>query len=290
MAQAVQITRTEMENVLRSDRGWTKVTPAKNVTLTKEDVYTWALTGTSVKVCVYSSIQASTGISRPVGGDAIRVCAVNFPNGDDEKGFGYIASKRVHRVVNWRDNLRARVDHVVGEAQKRWNETTAHKAKQKASQPAGDPAKYAPLFKLFATAGENLKYPKILLSVKGQPLQLSITGSGKYEGRMNLTDGKPFGENVWYGSIDPVTGKVFQSKSWKDEIGQILDLLTKDAANVAAAYGQKTGSCCFCRKSLTDARSVLVGYGATCAKNWGLFYPTMKAAQASAKAKLQEAS
>jgi hypothetical protein len=40
--------------------------------------------------------------------------------------------------------------------------------------------------------------------------------------------------------------------------------------NHAVAQGHATGSCCFCSRQLTDARSVAHGYGPICAENYGL--------------------
>jgi hypothetical protein len=40
--------------------------------------------------------------------------------------------------------------------------------------------------------------------------------------------------------------------------------------NHAVAQGHATGSCCFCSRQLTDARSVHHGYGPICAENYGL--------------------
>lgn len=43
-----------------------------------------------------------------------------------------------------------------------------------------------------------------------------------------------------------------------------------DPIRHAAAHGQRTSNCCFCRLQLTDGRSLAMGYGPVCASNWGL--------------------
>lgn len=43
-----------------------------------------------------------------------------------------------------------------------------------------------------------------------------------------------------------------------------------DPVRIARAHGQRTGSCCFCCRTLTDGRSVATGYGQTCARNYQL--------------------
>lgn len=49
-----------------------------------------------------------------------------------------------------------------------------------------------------------------------------------------------------------------------------LKELALNPSKCASKYGKRTGNCCFCRKKLTDPRSVFVGYGETCAQSWGL--------------------
>lgn len=48
----------------------------------------------------------------------------------------------------------------------------------------------------------------------------------------------------------------------------------------AKAFGARYGFCCVCCIELTDNRSVLAGYGKTCAKNNGWWYPTIREAKA----------
>jgi hypothetical protein len=46
--------------------------------------------------------------------------------------------------------------------------------------------------------------------------------------------------------------------------------LAQHPAETAAKNGKLTGNCCFCTSALTDKRSTEVGYGPTCAANYGL--------------------
>lgn len=50
----------------------------------------------------------------------------------------------------------------------------------------------------------------------------------------------------------------------------MLTALGADPVATVAAYGHKSGNCCFCMLPLTDERSLHAGYGPTCAKNYGL--------------------
>jgi len=124
---------------------------------------------------------------------------------------------------------------------------------------------------LFDATHGKIKYPKIRLKTEsGKKLVLSRAGNrSKYAGQIMLTDGGPFGENVYYGRIDE-GGKVFPARAMSEDVMGTIRNLSADAAKVAGAHGHETGHCCFCAKHLTDGRSVTVGYGPTCAGNFGL--------------------
>jgi len=127
---------------------------------------------------------------------------------------------------------------------------------------------------MFEFAKQSLKYPKVRLQLHdGSPVVLSVSGlKAKQPGTVNVTDGKPYGSNKWYGRVDK--SGTFQLGHHKyPEINQVIALLNnfaKDPQQAAAAHGHLSGSCCFCNKSLTDPKSVKVGYGPTCAKTFGL--------------------
>jgi hypothetical protein len=109
----------------------------------------------------------------------------------------------------------------------------------------------------------------------GSPIALSVAGAAaRCPGTVNVTDGQPYGQNVWYGRVDPVQGQWQPSKqgdaATQTAVAALLVHLSADPAAVAAAYGQLTGSCCFCGLTLTDPRSKHVGYGPICAGNRGL--------------------
>lgn len=128
---------------------------------------------------------------------------------------------------------------------------------------------------LFDKASKNLKHPHIRLQLpSGAQLSLNVAGkSSSRPGCVNLTDGKPFGRNTWYGRVNP-DGRWEPSRSISDDVGvSLMVLLTKlasDPAGVAAEHGRLTGRCCFCGGGLTDERSTALGYGPQCAKNFGL--------------------
>lgn len=124
-------------------------------------------------------------------------------------------------------------------------------------------------------AKQNLKYPKIRLqTVSGEPVVISIAGpKSKAPGSLNITDGRPYGSNKWYGRVrkDGVfePGAAAHSEAG-ERVMALLNDLAQSPEQVASAHGHMSGSCCFCNKTLTDPQSVKVGYGPTCAKVYGL--------------------
>lgn len=128
---------------------------------------------------------------------------------------------------------------------------------------------------LLRKAQDNgLKYPKLWLQfADGGDLRVSVAGSqSRTPGFLMLTDGRPFGENCFYGRISPegVLELGRDAGPRRDELVPLLSRLACEPAKVAAEYGHLTGNCCFCSKQLADERSIAVGYGKICAKKFGL--------------------
>lgn len=136
--------------------------------------------------------------------------------------------------------------------------------------PVADVGNLSGVVALFDKAGAKLKYPKITFSHNGQTFQLVRAGNrSAHAGSVNVTDGGRFGKNVWYGRINR-DGTVTSSRNWTPAVELLLRGMQEDPAGFAAAKGKQSGNCIFCRKSLTDPRSVEVGYGQTCAGHYGL--------------------
>lgn len=263
MATAVRITREEMAGTLRAERGW--VTPDLPHGI-REDVLDWKIPDSPVVLRVYTSIEKATGISRPVGGDAIRVCAIrHWPANDSWSG--YIRTKRVHRVENWQKNLIKRLKDVYDAAKERL-----------AKEPLPDPApealdKFEGVVGMLLAASDALAWPKITIKVADTTLRLSLVTKGQNLGSVNLTDGKSYEDSTWYGAIHE-DGSLFRSQKWVPELDSILDELAEDPVKAVTEHGHKSGSCVFCSKELTDPRSLSAGYGKICAGNYSLPYPS----------------
>ncbi len=137
-----------------------------------------------------------------------------------------------------------------------------------------DEVNLLPIFELFDSATENkLKYPKIRFELEGLKLVFSLAGRrAKYPGSLNISDGGPFHDNIWYGRIVREDGdaKLFPSYKMTQDVLDLIVEFADNPAELAAAYGIKTGRCCFCNKELSTDESLAVGYGPVCAKKFGL--------------------
>ena len=124
----------------------------------------------------------------------------------------------------------------------------------------------------------GLQYPKINLeTIEGLPVRLSRAGDrSRAPGVIHVTDGKPFGENQFYGSIN-LDGVWRPTRNTPPEVLGFLLAFNADPEAVATAYGLRSGNCCFCARVLTDGRSVGVGYGPICADKFGLPWGEIRA-------------
>jgi len=56
----------------------------------------------------------------------------------------------------------------------------------------------------------------------------------------------------------------------REEVKNYLDQFEADPPGFASKMGKLMGACCFCSLTLSDERSLSVGYGPICAKHWKL--------------------
>lgn len=94
-----------------------------------------------------------------------------------------------------------------------------------------------------------------------------------------------FGEtgeaSIYAGRISP-EGWWFPSGACETSINALLDEFEQDPAGYAAAYGQRTGRCCFCLIPLDDPISIGLGYGPKCARHYSLPWGKRALAKATA--------
>ena len=75
-------------------------------------------------------------------------------------------------------------------------------------------------------------------------------------------------DGVYVGKIDG--GRFMPTNRCDASVSDKLMAIAKDPMNSAKTHGYTHGNCSMCRKRLSDDRSMFVGYGQTCAKNWGM--------------------
>jgi hypothetical protein len=141
---------------------------------------------------------------------------------------------------------------------------------------------------LFNTAKSKLKNPAIVLltqDAQDREVEIKLTVAGakaRIPGSVNVTDLGKYPDNQWFGRIN-LDGTFNGTRSAPAGLNDTLLALSADPVKVATEYGRKTGNCCFCRKALKDARSTEVGYGSTCASNYGLAWGSKAAKQFAAE-------
>lgn len=129
---------------------------------------------------------------------------------------------------------------------------------------------YIKTIDIMQLANEKIQYPRIHLH-NGYVLNRA-GANAKYPGSINVTDGKPYGRNQWFGRISTQGTLTMPNYMQKhgEELQYELDKFQLDPAKYAECYGKATANCMFCHKELTAQQSVAVGYGPTCAANYGL--------------------
>jgi hypothetical protein len=109
-ARYVTITEAEFDCIFKPERNWAKEYSGN----ANEVVYTKRLlTKPDILVKIYSSIHKNNGLSRGVGQDAIRICAVNT-----KTDRGVMKTRRINRVPGWEVRVVERVTEV-------WNHLVA---------------------------------------------------------------------------------------------------------------------------------------------------------------------
>lgn len=125
------------------------------------------------------------------------------------------------------------------------------------------------LIGLFEKAGSRLKNPRIQISLPNTgSVELTMAKPNhKVPGSINVKKGSGW-DAPWFGRITR-DGVFHPSNIAPKGLDSDLVAFSTDPAGIAASHGHKTGRCCFCNLPLKDKRSTEVGYGKTCAENWG---------------------
>jgi hypothetical protein len=160
-----------------------------------------------------------------------------------------------------------------------WVDKLIERATPRQQQPREHVGDLGPLLALFDRARKHLKHPAIVLRVDGifSDIRLSVASErAKVPGSINVATNEAFGEGLWYGRITRDGAFEPSRQETPDALLPALRAFACDPVGKAAEHGRLTGRCCFCNRGLDDARSTAVGYGPTCAKNFGLPWGTKK--------------
>jgi hypothetical protein len=165
----------------------------------------------------------------------------------------------------------AQIDWVRGFGASHVNETEceAARAKAKPVQPAAPTTVDGTAIIAFLTAAKErgLKFPKArFLAADGvEELRLSLAGAqARIPGSITVVVA-----GAWKGRIT-AEGDVHGPLRGDGPLLSLLLEIATDPAKHAKAYGALMARCSFCALPLSDAGSVEVGYGPTCAARYGL--------------------
>lgn len=125
---------------------------------------------------------------------------------------------------------------------------------------------------LIAAREKGLKWPKVTIMTGTTTVQFTLNqdNSPTNPNAVNITDGKPYGSNRWWGRIaaDGAWNKCGSTPP--SEVEPLVYKFATDPAAQSIRFGKLSGHCCFCGLPLTDVESVARGAGPTCAKKYGL--------------------
>jgi hypothetical protein len=141
--------------------------------------------------------------------------------------------------------------------------------------------------RLAAAAAHGLLRPMIRV---GQ-MRLSLPGpTSQYAGRpvVFVRNAGTYAGRIEAGRFIAARGA--EPTDTRYTVAALTNVLIGDVVNNLAAIGRQTGSCCFCGRELTDARSVTVGYGPICAGHYGLPWGESESADPSDAAEAADAA
>jgi hypothetical protein len=146
------------------------------------------------------------------------------------------------------------------------------------------------IVQLFAAATlHGLRYPKIRLQrgewkIRIYPAPRSSRNAGSYyvKARSGTTRREEYMGRIQGNALaaEPL-GTFVAHPACSLDVIEALREFAENPLQVAAAYGHATSACCFCGRTLTDARSVAMGYGPVCAEHFGLEWGEQRAVQST---------
>jgi len=125
------------------------------------------------------------------------------------------------------------------------------------------------IFAMIEKAKQHLTSPAIrLANEQGVRLNITLAGAASKNAGCLYIKGER-GTDTYYGKVTP-EGKFFAVRTCPPTVEALLLAFAANPEELATKYGRLTGKCSFCGRKLTDVRSTAVGFGPTCAENFGL--------------------
>lgn len=119
-----------------------------------------------------------------------------------------------------------------------------------------------PIIDMFAYA-RNSGYKRPVYRAEGLKISLAPE-TGNNAGALYVkTEG-----NQYIGKV--VEGRFFGTREATEEQKTALSVIANNPRDAAIRYGQRTGSCACCGRTLSNKQSIELGIGPICANKWGL--------------------
>lgn len=119
-----------------------------------------------------------------------------------------------------------------------------------------------PIVDMFQYAKDN-GYKRPIYRAEGLKISLA-PDTGANAGALYVKDM----EGVYLGKV--MNNKFISSRDTTEEQKQALLVIAKDPKQAAIKYGQQTGSCSCCGRTLSNKQSIELGIGPICAEKWNL--------------------
>jgi len=130
------------------------------------------------------------------------------------------------------------------------------------------PNQYKNIMTLFSTSRYTLKNPRITIEPRrGLPVVFSFWINNKGNEVVSIYS-RSGDYRVEYGQIH--NGNWYKKGNPDKRVINLVNTLNTNPGKVIREASNIEDKCCFCRKDLTDGQSTKVGFGKTCAENWGL--------------------
>jgi hypothetical protein len=139
---------------------------------------------------------------------------------------------------------------------------------------------YSQLQLALHNAQDAKKWPKLRVQYETlqtrYKVQFSVAGqNAKFPSSINITDGMPYGQSMFYGRI--IDGELQMNQHVLRQLApnriealqKLMIAMAKNPLDELKIQGQNYGHCCCCGRELTNPKSIANGIGPICAELFG---------------------